>query len=102
MNVYRYAYALGTGYLKYSLNVGSAKVVAIQIATNYNNMRKNAASSNTIKTLFDPTLAVPALYAPYYQYPWMQNQTYNQIDLLYLIYSLTTTLSQLPFNRTGK
>jgi len=87
--------------MKSFLNVGNAKTVASQIASSTSSMQMYTSLSTTRKTLFDPTLVVPATYSPYYQYPWMGNLTYNQIDLFYIVYSSISSLNQMPINRTG-
>ena len=101
MNMYRFPVVLGTNYMKSFLNVGNAKTVASQIASATSSMQTYTSLPTTMKTLFDPTLVVPVTYSPYYQYPWMGNLTYNQIDLFYVIYSSISSLNQLPINRTG-
>jgi hypothetical protein len=101
MNMYRFPIILATNYMKSFLNVGNPTKVAAQIQSSSTNFFNGFNLELTQITIFDKHLNPPNNYTPYYNYPFLNNQTYNQVDLFYMIGSTIASLYKAPINQTS-
>lgn len=100
--MYRFPVILTINYMKYFLNVGNATRVNAQIQASSNNFLNNFNLELTQITIFDQLLNPPNIYAPYYNYSFLKDQNYNQVDFFYMIGSTIASLHKAPVNQTSR
>lgn len=102
MGMYRFPVILTTNYMKFFLGVGNATKVNAQIQSSSTDFLNNFNLELTQITIFDQLLNPPNTYAPYYNYSFLNNQKYNQVDLFYMIASTISSLYKAPVNQTSR
>lgn len=102
MGMYRFPIILTTNYMKYFLGIGNATKVNAQIQSSSNNFLNNFNLELTQITIFDKLLNPPNTYTPYYNYSFLNDQRYNQVDLFYMIGSTISSLYKAPVNQTNR
>jgi hypothetical protein len=65
-------------------------------------MQLYSSQQTTIQTLFDPVLNIPTRYYPHQYYVDTSLQSYDQIDIFYVIMSSISSLNTPSINRTSQ